>query len=91
MTTMTWSSRSLVTTMTVAAMLGGVAPAAQAAPRDLLVSSSNTNSVKRYDGATGAYLGEFVSAGAFGQPLPRGLTFGRIGRSGAHSTSEKAR
>jgi hypothetical protein len=30
---------------------------------DLFVSSFNQNSVRRYDEATGAFLGTFVSAG----------------------------
>ena len=44
---------------------------------DLLVASQNTHSVKRYDGATGAYLGDFVAAG--GQMNPRGMSFGPDG------------
>jgi WD40 repeat protein len=75
----TWSFHSLLTAMALAAVLGATAPAGQAAPRDLLVSSFNTDSVKRYDGVTGAYLGEFVSAGVGGQPEPRGLAFGPDG------------
>jgi DNA-binding beta-propeller fold protein YncE len=57
-------------------VLGAVVPTARAAPQDLLVTSFNTNSVKRYDGATGAYLGEFVSAGGLD---PRAVTFGPDG------------
>lgn len=38
----------------------------QDGPWDLLVSSRNTNSVKRYDGATGVYVDDFVVAGAGG-------------------------
>src|SRR3990172_1291898 len=57
--------RSLLTTLAVAVGLGGAAPAARAAPCeppltldecDLLVASSATNSVLRYDGATGDFL-----------------------------------
>src|SRR5262245_17410661 len=73
------SRRSLVTSLAAGMVLGALVPTAQAAPRDLLVSSFNTDSVKRYDGATGAYLGEFVSAGVGGQPEPRGLAFGPDG------------
>ena len=62
--------RSVLTSLAVVMALGGLAPDAQAAPRDLFVSSSGTNSVKRYDGATGAFLGDFVSAGSFGQQQP---------------------
>jgi outer membrane protein assembly factor BamB len=43
---------------------------------DLLVGSFLTDSVKRYDGVTGAYLGEFVSAGPSGPLDPRGMTIG---------------
>ena len=65
--------------LALAVIVGGVAPAARAAEFDLLVNSYFTNSVKRYDGATGAYLGEFVSAGVDGQVQPRGLTVGPDG------------
>jgi WD40 repeat protein len=72
---MSWSLRSLFTALTVGVVLGGVPTAAEAAPIDLLVSSYNTNSVKRYDGATGAYLGDFASAAA----NPRGMSLGPDG------------
>src|SRR5438105_8773640 len=54
-----------------------VTPAAAAA--DLFVSSGNTNSILRYDGASGAPLGAFVSAGSGGLDSPQGLTFGPDG------------
>jgi hypothetical protein len=57
-------------------LLALVAPAARAA--DLLISSTGaTNAVLRYDGATGAPLGAFVS----GAPLvePHGLAYGPDG------------
>jgi outer membrane protein assembly factor BamB len=79
MSRLSCSGRSLLTTLTVAVVLGGVAPAGQAAPMDLLVASNLTHNVKRYDGTTGEFLGDFVSAGIFGQPEPRGLTFGPDG------------
>ena len=40
--------------------------AAQSPGFDLLVSSRATNSVKRYDGVTGDYVGDFIAAGAGG-------------------------
>ena len=40
--------------------------AAQSPGYDLLVSSRATNSVKRYDGVTGEYVGDFVAAAAGG-------------------------
>ena len=48
-------------------------------PLQLLVSSELTDSVKRFDAVTGAYLGDFVSAGIDGQVEPRGLAFGSDG------------
>jgi sugar lactone lactonase YvrE len=74
-----WNPRVLFSALTLAAVLGGVVPAAQAAPVDLLVASDLTNNVKRYDGATGAYLGDFVSAGPTGQLHPHALTIGPDG------------
>jgi len=43
---------------------------------DLLVSSELTDRVKRYDAETGAYLGDFVSAGIDGPVEPRDSIFG---------------
>src|SRR5262245_32717733 len=68
-------SATLATAALLALVVIGVACVAQAAPVDLLVASHNTNSVKRYDGATGAYLGDFVAAVA----NPRGMSFGPDG------------
>lgn len=48
---------------------------ASAADRDLLVSSRNTHSIKRYDGSTGAYVGEFVTAGSGGLSFPQDIEF----------------
>jgi sugar lactone lactonase YvrE len=48
-------------------------------PVNLLVSSELSDSVKRYDPETGAYLSEFVSAGVDGQVEPGALTFGPDG------------
>ena len=53
-------------------------PLAQA-QQELLVSSNNTNEVLRYDRATGAFLGAFVTAGSGGLVGPRGLAFGPDG------------
>lgn len=49
---------------------------ARAAQRDLFVSSRNTHSVKRYDGQTGVYLGDFVKPGAGGLNAPQEVLFG---------------
>ncbi|QYK53295.1 MAG: PEP-CTERM sorting domain-containing protein [Fimbriimonadaceae bacterium] len=49
------------------------------ASRDLYVSSSGTNSVKRFDGVTGAYLGDFVASGSGGLVDPQGIAFGPDG------------
>ncbi len=42
---------------------------------NLYVSSSDTDSVLRYDGTTGTFIDEFVSAGSGGLDYPRDLTF----------------
>lgn len=44
---------------------------------NLYVSSSNTHRIKRYDGLTGAYLGNFATDN--GLEYPRGITFGPDG------------
>ena len=48
---------------------------------ELYVSSGLTNEVKRYDGATGAFLGNFVTAGSGGLSIlfGGGLGFGPDG------------
>lgn len=56
-----------------------VAVTSFAAPRDFFVSSESTHSVKRYDGVTGAYMGDFVTAGSGGLGRPQGITFGPDG------------
>ena len=43
---------------------------------DLLVTSSNSNSVLRYDSTTGAFIDAFVPEGSGGLDSPIGLTFG---------------
>lgn len=48
---------------------------ASAAEQDFFVSSSATNSVKRYDGVTGAYLGDFIPAGYGGLGNPQEIIF----------------
>lgn len=52
---------------------------AQAPQGDLFVSSRNTNSVKRYDGHTGAYLGDFVKPNAGGLNATQEVLFGLDG------------
>lgn len=52
---------------------------AWAQQRDLFVSSRNTNSVKRYHGETGAYLGDFVAPGAGGLAATQDVAFGPDG------------
>jgi hypothetical protein len=52
---------------------------AQTAPLDLFISSRNTNSVKRYHGQTGAYLGDFVKPGAGGLNTTQEVLFGMDG------------
>lgn len=56
-----------------------VALYAQTASLDLFVSSRNTNSVKRYDGETGAYLGDFVKPGSGGLSVTQEVLFGLDG------------
>jgi DNA-binding beta-propeller fold protein YncE len=46
---------------------------------DMLVSSYGNNSVLRYDGTTGAFLGEFVPPGSGDLDGPHGLVFGLDG------------
>lgn len=60
---------------TLAVFVG--ADQAYAGPVDLLVSSSNSNEVLRYDGTTGAFLGVFASAGNL--DAPNGLAVGPDG------------
>jgi len=46
---------------------------------DLLVSSTETDSVLRYDATTGAFRGAFVAAGSGGLDQPRGIARGPDG------------
>src|SRR5262249_53191253 len=46
---------------------------------DLYVTSLLTDSILRYDGTTGAFLGEFVAGGSGGLDYPAGLSFGPDG------------
>ncbi|HEX5036050.1 MAG TPA: Calx-beta domain-containing protein [bacterium] len=50
-----------------------------ASASDLLVSSQNTHNVLRYNGTTGAFIGEFVVAGSGGLDGPDGMAFGPDG------------
>lgn len=54
---------------------------------DLYVSSAHTDSVLRYDGRTGDFLGAFVAAGSGGLDEPVGLTFGPDGNLYVASSS----
>ncbi len=49
------------------------------ATRDLLVSDPSTQSVRRFDGQTGAAKGNFVATSAGGLQTPRGLVVGPSG------------
>lgn len=53
-----------------------LSPFAYASNKDLLVSCESTNSVKRYDGLTGAYQGDFVTPGSGGLSVPAGIAIG---------------
>jgi hypothetical protein len=46
---------------------------------DLYVASARNSNVLRFDGTTGAFLGEFVPAGSGGLSHALGITFGREG------------
>jgi hypothetical protein len=46
---------------------------------DLFVSSAETSEVKRYDGTTGAFKGDFITAGCGGLHEAEGVTFGLNG------------
>lgn len=50
-----------------------------AADGDMLVTSRNTNSVKRYDGVTGAFLGDFVTSGSGGLLATQDAAYGPDG------------
>jgi len=56
-----------------------MSPLAGQARYDLLVSSRATNSVKRYDGETGAFLGDFIAPGAGGLSLTQEVRIGPDG------------
>ncbi len=49
------------------------------ATRDLLVGSWSTHAIRRYDGETQAFLGNFVVPGSGGLNLPDGMDFGADG------------
>lgn len=52
---------------------------AQSSAYDLYVSSQNTNSVKLYDGQTGAYIKDFVAPGSGGLDETQEVVFGSDG------------
>ncbi len=76
--------RHTLSVAAVAALWLSIAPTspalAQADGYDLYVSSRDNNSVKRYDGVTGAYLGDFVPSGSGGLALTQEVAFGPDGR-----------
>ncbi|MCC6322013.1 MAG: hypothetical protein IT438_11330 [Phycisphaerales bacterium] len=45
---------------------------------NIYVANASTNSVLRFNGATGAAMGTFVAAGSGGLSVPSGLTFGPV-------------
>ena len=63
------------------ARIAALVALALAAPAraDLLVSSTETDSVLRYDAATGAFRGAFVAPGSGGLDQPRGIALGPDG------------
>jgi DNA-binding beta-propeller fold protein YncE len=77
-----WGLRYAVIGFTILVCWGltsGPVPTSAAENRPILVSSTQTNSVLEYDGATGNFLDEFVTSGEEGLDKPRGLAFGPDG------------
>lgn len=60
-------------------MMLAICASSAVAASDLLVSSESTNSVKRFDGVTGAYKGDFVASGLGTLSKPEGLAWGKDG------------
>ncbi len=54
---------------------------AQIIDYEMLVSSRNTNSVKRFDGQQGTYIDDFVSVNSGGLSLPQDIRTGPMGSS----------
>ncbi len=54
---------------------------------NLYVASANTHSIKRYDGLTGAYMGDFATDN--GLNYPRGITFGPDGNLYVSSSNDQ--
>lgn len=65
-----WASVALAIVVTI-----GVSPC----QADLFVSAAGANSVMRFDGDTGAFLGNFVAPGSGGLGDPQGIEFGPDG------------
>ncbi len=63
--------RALILTVAIFFYL---AATSESAIPDLLVGSSESDSILRYDGVTGAFLGEFASGAGLDRPL--GFTIG---------------
>ncbi len=59
--------------------LGGGKAAAFGPDGNLYISGRFTNDVQKYDGKTGAYIGQVIPSGSFGLHAPFGLTFGPDG------------
>lgn len=51
-------------------------PGADTDLRDIYVVSSNTDNILRFDGTTGDFVAEFISAGSGGLSRPRSMSFG---------------
>lgn len=78
-----WRIAIIVAATMVAATPNASEPKAQQASafadQDLYMSSRGTNSVRRYDGQTGVYLGDFVSTGSGGLSTTQEVLFGPDG------------
>src|SRR5262245_4245991 len=69
---------NLVRAACLSLLLTGVSTAL-AAPGDVYVANQHSNTVSRYFGPTGGFLGTFVSAGLGRLTAPTGLAFGPDG------------
>jgi sugar lactone lactonase YvrE len=74
---MKYLSRAVSKLIAVASL--GLAAITLPAQADFLVGNTLGNSVSRFDAVTGAYLGDFITAGSGGLTAPDALTFGPDG------------